>query len=68
MVAGDIQRVALKGRTAERIEALLSARLFLEPQFADGRLYFISSLSGLLSLYAMDVSGGVPEPLLPPQI
>ena len=68
MATGGKQRVALRGRTAERIEALLSARLFLEPQFADGRLYFISSLSGLLSLYAMDAEGGVPEPLLPPQI
>ena len=51
-----------------RIESLLSARLFLEPQLAGDRLYFISSLSGHLSLYAMDASGGVPEPLLPPQI
>jgi pimeloyl-ACP methyl ester carboxylesterase len=68
VATGGKQRVALRGRTAERIEALLSARLFLEPQFADGRLYFISSLSGLLSLYAMDEEGGVPEPLLPPQI
>jgi dipeptidyl aminopeptidase/acylaminoacyl peptidase len=51
-----------------RIESLLSARLFLEPQLAGDRLYFISSLSGHLSLYAMDVAGGVPEPLLPPQI
>jgi len=63
-----IQRVALHGRTDERIESLLSARLFLEPQLAEGRLYFISSLSGQLSLYAMDAKGGVPEPLLPPQI
>jgi pimeloyl-ACP methyl ester carboxylesterase len=54
--------------TANRIEALLSARLFLEPQLVDGRLTFISSLSGRLSLYSMDVEGGVPEPLLPPQI
>ena len=61
-------RVMLHGRTADRIEALLSARQFLEPQLVDGRLYFISSLSGLLSLYAMDAEGGVPEPLLPPQI
>ena len=61
-------RVALQGKTADRIESLLSARLFLEPQFVDGRLYFISSLSGHLSLYAMDAEGGVPEPLLPPQI
>jgi pimeloyl-ACP methyl ester carboxylesterase len=56
------------GLTANRIEALLSARLFLEPQLADGRLYFVSNLSGHLSLYAMDEAGGVPEPLLPPQL
>jgi hypothetical protein len=62
------QRATLQGRTADRIESLLSARLFLEPQLADGRLYFISSLSGHLSLFAMDAAGGVPEPLLPPQI
>jgi pimeloyl-ACP methyl ester carboxylesterase len=61
-------RVALQGRTAGRIEALLSARQFLEPQLVDGRLTFISSLSGRLSLFAMDADGGVPEPLLPPQI
>ena len=54
--------------TANRIEALLSARLFLEPQLTDGRLYFISNLSGHMSLYAMDEAGGVPEPLLPPQL
>jgi pimeloyl-ACP methyl ester carboxylesterase len=56
------------GLTANRIESLLSARLFLEPQLADGRIYFISNLSGHLSLYAMDEAGGVPEPLLPPQL
>jgi pimeloyl-ACP methyl ester carboxylesterase len=61
-------RVALRGQTAERIEALLSARLFVEPQLADDRLYFISNLGGALSLYAMDADGGVPEPLLPPKI
>jgi pimeloyl-ACP methyl ester carboxylesterase len=53
--------------TANRIESLLSARLFLEPQLADGRLTFVSNLSGHLSLYGMDTAGGVPEPLLPPQ-
>jgi dipeptidyl aminopeptidase/acylaminoacyl peptidase len=57
-----------EGLTARRIEALLSARLFLEPQLTRNRLYFVSSLSGQLSLYAMDAEGGVPEPLLPPQI
>lgn len=51
-----------------RIEALLSARLFLVPQVVGERLYFLSNLSGHLSLYAMDVGGSVPEPLLPPQI
>ncbi len=57
-----------EGVTADRIEALLSARLFLEPQLADDRLYFVSNLSGRLSLYAMVATGGVPEPLLPPQL
>ncbi|HEX5027186.1 MAG TPA: prolyl oligopeptidase family serine peptidase [Gaiellaceae bacterium] len=56
------------GKRADRIEALLSARLFVEPQLADDRITFVSNLSGHLSLYAMDASGGVPEPLLPPQI
>ena len=50
------------------IESLLSARLFLSPQLADDRLYFVSNLSGRLSLYAMDFGGSVPEPLLPPNI
>lgn len=54
--------------TASRIESLLSARLFLEPQLAGDRLVFVSSLSGQLGLYAMDAGGGVPEPLLPPRI
>jgi pimeloyl-ACP methyl ester carboxylesterase len=56
------------GLTAQRIESLLSARLFVEPQLVDDRLYFVSSLSGHLSLYSMDADGGVPEPLLPPRI
>ncbi len=51
-----------------RIESLLSARLFLSPQLAEKRIYFISNLSGRLSLYAMDYGGSVPEPLLPPNI
>ena len=58
----------IAGRRADRIESLLSARLFVEPQLVDDRLYFVSNLSGHLSLYAMDAPGGVPEPLLPPQI
>jgi dipeptidyl aminopeptidase/acylaminoacyl peptidase len=56
------------GLTANRIESLLSARLFLVPQLAEGRLFFLSNLSGHLSLYVMDDTGGVPEPLLPPQL
>jgi pimeloyl-ACP methyl ester carboxylesterase len=51
-----------------RIESLLSGRLFLRPQLVGRRLYFISNLSGRLSLYAMDEGGSVPEPLLPPDI
>jgi dipeptidyl aminopeptidase/acylaminoacyl peptidase len=47
---------------------MLSARLFLEPQLAGDSLVFISSLAGHLSLFSMDVAGGVPQPLLPPQI
>ncbi len=50
------------------IESLLAARLFLSPQLVGDRLYFLSNLSGRLSLYAMDYGGSVPEPLLPPHI
>lgn len=53
---------------APRIESLLAARLFVFPQFAGERLYFLSNLSGHLSLYAMNYGGSVPEPLLPPHI
>jgi len=51
-----------------QIESLLSARLFLAPQLVGDRLYFVSNLSGRLSLYVMDRGGSVPEPLLPPQV
>lgn len=51
-----------------KIESLLSARLFLSPQFSEGRVYFLSNLSGHLSLYVMEYGGSVPEPLLPPHI
>jgi pimeloyl-ACP methyl ester carboxylesterase len=51
-----------------RIEALLSPRLFVEPQLAGDRVYFVSNLSGQLSLYSMELGGGVPVPLLPPRI
>ncbi len=50
------------------IESMLSARLFLRPQLVGQRLFFISNLSGRMSLYAMDYGGSIPEPLLPPEI
>ena len=54
--------------SAARIESLLSARLFQVPQLAGDRLYFVSNLSGRLSLYAMDYGGSVPQPLLQPHL
>jgi len=51
-----------------RIESLLAARQFVVPQTVGDRIYFISNLSGHMSLYAMDYGGSVPEPLLPPNI
>lgn len=51
-----------------RIESLLSARLFLSPQIVSHDIYFISNLSGYLSLYRMNYGGSVPQPLLPPHI
>lgn len=35
------------------ISSLLSARLFLAPKLVDGRIYFVSNLSGRLNLYVM---------------
>jgi pimeloyl-ACP methyl ester carboxylesterase len=51
-----------------RIESLLSARLFQVPQIVGDRLYFVSNLSGRLSLYTMEYGGSVPQPLLPPHL
>src|SRR5579864_600260 len=52
------------------IESLLAARLFMSPKLLGNRLFFLSNLGqgGHLSLYAMDASGSVPEPLLPARI
>ncbi len=47
---------------------MLSANLYLAPQLAEGRIYFISDLSGRLSLYAIDEGGSMPERLLPADI
>ncbi len=60
--------MAVATKTGGRIESLLSARLFLNPQLAGDKVYFVSDLAGRLSLYRMDVGGSVPEPLLPPGI
>ncbi len=51
-----------------RIESLLAARLFVAPATVGDQVYFISNLSGRLSLYTMRVGGSVPIPLLPPDI
>jgi len=50
------------------VESLLSARLFVSPQLVGDQIYFISNLSGRLSLYRMKFGASVPEPLLPPDI
>lgn len=50
------------------IESLLAARRFLSPQLVGDRIFFLSDLSGRISLYAMDKGGSVPEPLLPPNV
>lgn len=51
-----------------RVESLMSARLFAVPQHAGERIFFLSNLSGHLSLYSMKFGGSVPLPLLPPHI
>ena len=50
------------------IESFLSARLFLVPEKVGKKIFFVSNLSGHLSLYVMDSKGSVPVPLLPPDI
>jgi pimeloyl-ACP methyl ester carboxylesterase len=44
---------------------LLSARVLLAPQLAGDRVYFVSDLSGCMSLYSMRRGGSLPVPLLP---
>lgn len=51
-----------------RVESLMSARLFVAPQHVGKKIYFLSNLSGHLSLYSMKFGGSVPVPLLPPHI
>jgi len=47
------------------IEPFLSARILLSPQLAESRVYFISDLSGCMSLYSMKRTGSLAVPLLP---
>jgi len=47
------------------LESLLSARRLLSPQLADEYLYFLSDMSGIISLYRMTREGSLSEPLLP---
>jgi pimeloyl-ACP methyl ester carboxylesterase len=54
--------------TGYKVESLLSARLFMSPQLVGKKIYFLSNMSGRISLYRMDRGGSVPEPLLPPDI
>jgi pimeloyl-ACP methyl ester carboxylesterase len=51
-----------------RVESLLAARLFIAPQTVDDHIFFLSNLSGKLSLYSMAIGGSVPQLLLPPDI
>lgn len=54
-----------KNKPSFSIESLLSARLLLSPQLAEGKVYFISDLSGCMSLYSMKRTASLAVPLLP---
>jgi esterase/lipase len=47
------------------LESLLSARKLVAPQLLKDRVFFISDMSGMYSLYSMDRTGSIPQPLLP---
>ncbi|HUK26800.1 MAG TPA: prolyl oligopeptidase family serine peptidase [Candidatus Acidoferrales bacterium] len=47
------------------LESLLSARRLLSPQLIDDYIYFLSDISGVISLYRMEAKGSFPEALLP---
>jgi pimeloyl-ACP methyl ester carboxylesterase len=64
METGSLLQVPKKP-TQFPIQSLLSARLMLAPQLSKGMIYFLSDMSGVISLYRMSKQGGVPEPLLP---
>lgn len=47
------------------VESILSARQVLSPQLAGDYVYFVSDMSGMMSLYRMKKTGSFPERLLP---
>jgi pimeloyl-ACP methyl ester carboxylesterase len=51
-----------------RVESLLSARQLMSPQVVGEQIFFLSDLSGRMSLYSMRKEGSLPQPLLPPHI
>ncbi|MGP8124425.1 MAG: alpha/beta hydrolase family protein [Nitrososphaerales archaeon] len=50
------------------LESLLSARMLLAPALVEDHVYFLGNMSGHISLHRMKKEGGMPEPLLPPDI
>jgi esterase/lipase len=64
----DSVKYMSKTPTRFPIESLLSARRLQVPQLVKDYIYFISDMSGRLSLYRMKREGSIPEPLLPPTI
>ncbi len=50
------------------LESLLSARSLMAPVLVGSHVYFLSNMGGMMSLYRMKKEGGMPEPLLPPDI
>jgi pimeloyl-ACP methyl ester carboxylesterase len=47
------------------VESLLVARLYLSPQVAADRLFFVSNRTGHMSLFSMPLAGGDPVQLIP---
>ena len=56
----SIRRATVPGGVANRIESLLSARLFLEPQLADGRIALLgySALDRLIENGRLSLRAG----------
>ena len=55
-------------QTPYPLESLLSARSLMAPVLVDDYIYFLSNMSGQISLFRMPKEGGMPDPLLPPDI